>query len=87
MRISIRGKLRGGSLPIKTISLIRLMMVSALAQVAPAVGHGTTCLTTGQADPLLNTVEPAPQPFDLSAFWVDSAVNGEGVAVTYYAGQ
>lgn len=46
-----------------------------------------TCLTASQAAPLLPNGSPGGQPFDLSAFWLDSAVNGEGVSVTYYAAQ
>lgn len=43
-----------------------------------------TCLDAKQAGPLLEIGQPSGKPFDLSQFWIDSAVNGEGVSVTYY---
>ena len=50
-----------------------------------ASSYRGTCLTAGQAGPLFSVANPASQPFDLSAFFIDSSVNGEGVSVTYYA--
>ncbi len=43
-----------------------------------------TCLSADQAGPLLEIGQPGGKPFDLSTFFVDSAVSGEGVSVTYY---
>lgn len=46
-----------------------------------------TCLSADQAGPLLEIGQPSGKPFDLSQIWIDSAVNGEGVSVTYYLSQ
>lgn len=46
-----------------------------------------TCLSADQAGPLLEIGQPSGKPFDLSQIWIDAAVNGEGVSVTYYLSQ
>lgn len=46
-----------------------------------------SCLSADQALALLPNGTPGGQKFDLSAFWLDSAVNAEGVSITYYVAQ
>ncbi len=46
-----------------------------------------TCLAVDLAAPLLEIGQPGGKPFDLSTFWLDSSVSGEGVSVTYYLSQ
>ncbi len=45
-----------------------------------AASKNGTCLTAGQAAPMYNM---PGFPYDLSAIWIDSTVNGEGVSYTY----
>ncbi len=53
------------------------------ANVLVSTNRGT-CLSADQAGPLLMIGQPGGKPFDLSTIWIDSAVNAEGVSVTYY---
>ncbi len=46
-----------------------------------------TCLSADQAAPLYQIAQSSGKPYDLSTFWLDSAVNAEGVSVTYYLSQ
>ena len=45
-----------------------------------AASKNGVCLTAGQAEPLYNVPTFS---HDLSSFWIDSTVNGEGVAYQY----